>query len=292
MRTQATGHAWLAALALMVAVTLTACGGATGQSTDTPVPPPSEAVPSSTRNSTAAKLPKPDCSAPGTVEHVAFDESSQGEFGDYQVYLPPCYDADTSIRYPVVYLLHGAGQGDTHFLEVGVVEAADQAIHQGAIAPMILITTDGGPGYSPGRGGATFDTYLVDELVPRIDSTYRTVADREGRAVGGISMGGGRALTIAAEAPTVFDAVGGHSPVVNDPAALAAALSSGGVRVWLDVGQGDHLRGGAEDLAARLRDSDAAVEFEVPEGAHDRAYWQAHMSEYLGFYDESFRASR
>lgn len=286
-RIRCPGMGWVAALGM--AAMLTACAGTVGQPANTP---PAPAVPSSTTSRTAGQLPKPDCAADGTLQHVAFDESSQGEFGDYQVYLPPCYEADTSLRYPVVYLLHGAGEGDSHFIEIGVAEAADRAILNGDIAPMILITTDGGPGYSSGRDGVTFDQYLVDELVPRVDSTYRTIQDRGGRAVGGISMGGGRALHIAAAAPTMFAAVGGHSPVVNNPGELAAALSQGDVSVWLDAGQGDYLRDGSEDLAARLRDLDASVEVAFPEGGHDRDYWRKHLSDYLGFYDDTFRTLR
>lgn len=279
------------ASALGVVAVLTACAGVVGQPANTPDTPPT-AVPPSSASSTEGQLPTPDCAADGTLQHVAFDESSQGEFGDYQVYLPPCYEADAPTTYPVVYLLHGAGEGDSHFLEIGLAEAADQAIKDGEIAPMILITTDGGPDYSSGRDGVTFDEYLVDELVPRVDSTYRSIADRDGRAVGGISMGGGRALHIAAAAPSMFEAVGGHSPVVNDPGELAEALTRGDVSVWLDVGRGDHLRKETEDLAARLRNLGASVKATFPEGGHDSTYWRSHLSDYLAFYDESFRMPR
>ncbi len=162
--------------------------------------------------------PAGQCSSPGTVEHVTFDGSSQGALGDYQVYLPPCYAGDTADRYPVVYLLHGSGHDDAYWLEVGIVGAADDAIEHQRVTPMIFIMPDGGATFSPGRGGVTFTKFLTDELIPRVDGSYRTIAERAGRAVGGISLGGGLALSIAAGAPQLFTAVGGHSPAVFDTA--------------------------------------------------------------------------
>lgn len=269
--------------AMLVTLLVTACGGpASG--------PPDSSGPTSEAAGRVATTPGVDCSGRGTVEHVGFEESSQGAQGDYQVYLPPCYADNPAIRYPVVYLLHGAGEDDTYWLQVGMDAAADRAIAQGEIAPMILVLPDGGPGFGPGRDGVTFDRYLVDELVPRIDDSYRTVATRGGRAIGGISLGGGRALATAAEAPTMFAAVGGHSPALNNEAALASQLSGADMRVWLDVGEGDYLRAGTVDLAEQMSAAGGDVRLQVSEGAHDRSYWRAHLGEYLSFYDESFRS--
>lgn len=222
---------------------------------------------------------------------MTFDASSQGQLGDYQVYLPPCYDSDTGARYPVVYLLHGAGHDDAYWLDVGVVGATDDAIEQGKIAPMILVMPDGGAAFGPGKGGVTFSSFLTDELIPRVDASFRTIAARNGRAVGGISMGGGVALKTAAAAPELFTAVGGHSAVVNDPSALASALKMGNERVWLDVGNGDSLRNGSVELEKQLRALGGDVRLETPEGTHVESYWQSHLSEYLNFYDQSFKAA-
>ncbi|WP_157962482.1 esterase family protein [Homoserinimonas sp. OAct 916] len=223
---------------------------------------------------------------------MTFDASSQGTLGDYQVYLPPCYATASATRYPALYLLHGAGHDDAYWLDVGVVGAADDAIEQGKIAPLIIVMPDGGATFSAARGGVTFGDFLTDELIPRVDASYRTIAARGGRAIGGISMGGGVALSIAAKAPTLFVAVGGHSPVVNDPTSLATALQKGGERVWLDVGDGDSLRNGSVELAQELRVLGADVSFEMTTGNHVESYWQSHLGEYLNFYDQSFKTAR
>ncbi|MEO7586616.1 MAG: alpha/beta hydrolase-fold protein, partial [Arachnia sp.] len=248
------------------------------------------AAPSSSEPAPSSSAPT-TCSTPGTVEHVTFDQSSQGALGDYQVYLPPCYATDTAARYPVVYLLHGSGHDDAYWLEVGIVGAADDAIEHAKVGPMILVMPDGGASFSQGRGGVTFDTFLTNELIPRVDGSYRTIATRGGRAIGGISLGGGLALSIAAATPALFTAVGGHSPAVFDTAPLAAQLKKGGVRVWLDVGADDSLRQGSIELDKDLRALGGDVSFTMPAGTHVDSYWTGHLAEYLQFYDQSFRTA-
>lgn len=231
----------------------------------------------------------PSCPGSGTVEHVEFEDSTQGDAGGYSVYLPACYDDDDSSRYPSVYLLHGLGEGDKHWLRLGVAAAADRAISRGDIAPLVLVMADGGPNYGGERGKTLFHDYLLNELIPRVDASYRTIATRDGRAVGGISRGGAYALALASEAPDVFSAVGGHSPRVEDAEALASSLSGGDVLVWLDAGRNDHLRNGPFALARSIRDADGTVELHVPAGAHESSYWRSHMEQYLGFYDDALR---
>ncbi|MGB3829909.1 MAG: alpha/beta hydrolase-fold protein [Ornithinimicrobium sp.] len=264
------------ALLAFLGVVLAACGGPAGRVVDDVAVTSLSGGPGSARSV--------DCSAAGRAEHVTFEESSQGVQGDYRVYLPPCYDEDPATTYPVVYLLHGAGEDDTYWQQVGVEDAADAAIARGDIPPMILVVPDGGPGFGSGRGGASFDSFLVDELVPRIDASYRTIASRDGRAVGGISLGGGRALAIAAQSPELFAAAGGHSPALADSSDIAAGLTDGGVNVWLDVGEGDSLRGGAIELADQMSALGGHVVLHVPEGGHDRSYWRSHLGEYVAFY--------
>lgn len=270
------------AAAAAVAITVAACAGPAGQSVDA-------TATTSVRAGQGLPRTAPPCSAAGgSAEHVTFPGSSQGQRGDYRVYLPPCYQDNPLQAYPAIYLLHGAGADDTFWQQVGVEDAANAAIARGDIPPMILIAPDGGPVYGAGRGGVTFDTFLVEELVARIDTTYRTVHSRAGRAVGGISLGGGHALAIAAHSPALFTAAGGHSPAVGDLDAIARGLTDGGVRVWLDVGEGDSLRSGAIELAADMRAVNGQVEIHVPEGGHEREYWRSHLGEYLAFYAGAF----
>jgi len=224
----------------------------------------------------------------GEVEHVSLAGSSFGDHGDYMVYLPPGYGQDPRRRYPVVYLLHGGSDTVSFFLELGVQEDMDDALATGAVGPMLLVLVDGGPTFE-GDGSTTtsFDDYLADELIPDVDHRWRTVAERSGRAVGGVSMGGRHALEFAASHPALVAAAGGHSTTIpRSPEALAAAK----MPVYLDVGESDGLYDDDAALARQLRRLDADVHWHPAPGQHGRPYWSAHLPEYLRFYSDALGA--
>lgn len=226
---------------------------------------------------------------PGAVERTASVDPAYGTSGDYQIYLPPCYDAEPAARYPVLVLLHGAGHDEAYWPEVGIAGAADAGIGSDRIRPPIIVMPDGGETFHSGLSGApSFEDYLLDSLLPDVERRWRTAAGRANRAIGGISLGGGTALQIAAAFPQDFGSVGGHSPTVGDPTGLAAQLGRADERIYLDVGDQDALRGSDEALAAALTDLGVDHEFHLSEGAHEESYWTAHLAEYLAFYDAGF----
>ena len=227
--------------------------------------------------------------AGGRVQRIAPVDPAYGDSGDYTVYLPPCYDTRPALHYPVLVLLHGAGHDEQYWPQVGIVGAADTQISSGAIHPMIIVLPDGGPIFHSDLAGApSFQDYLVRSVLPDVERRWRTSAGRANRAIGGISLGGGTALQIAAAVPAQFGSVGGHSPTVGGVDQLAAALDRAEVRIYLDVGDQDSLRGGAETLAAALTDLGVHREFHVGAGTHDESYWSAHLTEYVAFYDAGF----
>ena len=165
------------------------------------------------------------------------------------VYLPACYEADPARRFPVLYLLHGAGNTEQQWPDVGIAAAADAVIGSGDIGPMIIVLPNGGPGLPH-----TLVEQVSDQLNPWADTTYRTIAQRSGRAIGGISRGGAIALLAAAAHPELFQAVGGHSPAVYEAnvARVSAGLAQLGANTLLDIGDHDPLRDGVEGFAQRL----------------------------------------
>ena len=145
------------------------------------------------------------------------------------VYTPPDYDQDPSKRYPVLYLQHGMGEDETGWGDQGHANLImDNLIAEGKVRPFVIVMDNGGgmagfggrrggrPGgaapsanaQSPGGGGApaqrpggrggfnSFERILVDDLIPYIDSNYRTLADQPHRAMAGLSMGGMQTRTI------------------------------------------------------------------------------------------------
>jgi enterochelin esterase-like enzyme len=217
-----------------------------------------------------------------------------GQEQPYRVYLPPCYDFNDD-RYPVLYMLHGYPFDDSHWDQIGIDEAANAGIIGGTLPPFIIAmpaadnegtftNTSGGPG--------SFEALLLDEFIPFVDSTYRTVDVAEGRAIGGMSRGGVWSLEIAFRNPDRFAAVGGHSaalnvnlaPPVYDPLYLAADPTIRSLRIYLDAGKGDWVLPGMEDLHAALTVAGVAHYYKLYEGFHDNSYWAEHVAEYLEFY--------
>lgn len=229
----------------------------------------------------------------GRVERHTYLSQISGNEELYRIYLPPNYD-QSERRYPVLYLLHGWPFDDAHWDNLGVDEAADQAIAAGVLAPFIIVMprasealyvhTSGGP--------LSFEAQLVNELLPHIDSTYRTWAAREGRAIGGISRGGVWALEIAMMHPDVFGIVGAHSPALSvnlappayDPFYLVANPNVASLRIYLDAGDMDWARTKTQALHDVLERQAILHTFVLHPGRHDNELWAANLAEYLSFY--------
>jgi len=130
----------------------------------------------------------------GTVEVVHY-KNSAGTEKPLHVYLPPGYATDSARRYPVLYLNHGGGENDTHWTASGHADRIlDNLIAAGKARPMIIVMPHTGgvvSGTPPklGADDACTQEYLRD-LLPFVDSHYRTRPNRESRAVAGLSMGG------------------------------------------------------------------------------------------------------
>ncbi|MCY2953904.1 MAG: sigma-70 family RNA polymerase sigma factor [Planctomycetota bacterium] len=149
------------------------------------------------------------------------------------VYTPPGYDAKPAVRYPVLYLLHGMGEDQRGWVEQGHADAIlDNLIAQGTSREMIVVMEDAGTGagYAPrsggrgaiggGRGnlGRAFSQILTSETIPMIDATYRTIPDRDHRAMAGVSLGGTQTFQITQDHLDKFAHVGSFSAPFGYPA--------------------------------------------------------------------------
>lgn len=129
------------------------------------------------------------------------------------VYLPPGYDT-SGLRYPVVYLLHGGGGDQADWVTFGAVQRVlDEAYAADPTSAVIAVMPDGrnGQWFDYADGSWLIVTYVRDHLIPWIDRHLRTVADRRGRAITGLSNGGYGALHLAGRAPDLFVAAGSMS---------------------------------------------------------------------------------
>jgi enterochelin esterase-like enzyme len=147
---------------------------------------------------------------PPTTYHAYPASSINGQSTDYLLYLPPQYGDPTKSdqRYPVIYWLHGYGSHPEDGLPF--VEALDAAIRAGACPPIIAVLPNGlhDSWYVNSEDGAQpVENVIINDLIPHIDKTYRTIPNRAGRAIEGFSMGGWGAAHLAFKYPDRFAAV-------------------------------------------------------------------------------------
>jgi S-formylglutathione hydrolase FrmB len=149
------------------------------------------------------------------LTQLTFDTSALDSPTNVRVLLPDGYKS-SGLRYPVLYLLHGAEADYTGWTTAGNAEALTNGL------PLIVVMPDGGTGgfysnwYNDGNGGPPeWETYHIHQLLPWIDSHYRTIADKGGRAIAGVSMGGFGAFSYAARHPGLFTAAASFSGSLN-----------------------------------------------------------------------------
>lgn len=179
----------------------------------------------------------------GTLHRHFYPSQAVGSVRDVYVYTPPGYDADPDRTYPVLYLLHGGGDDARGWSLVGQAHAImDNLLAEGRAQPMIVVMPNGQPvpRSSPWEVLRTqntplFEKDLLGDLIPLVESTYRIQADRDHRAMAGLSMGGGQTNAIGLNRLDLFSQIGilssgrfdfaqDHPDLVADPAATNKKL--------------------------------------------------------------------
>jgi enterochelin esterase-like enzyme len=255
----------------------------------------------------------------GEVREHWYHSSVTGQWRRIFVYTPPGYDQTPSARYPVLYLQHGAGEDETGWIRQGRANfILDNLIVSGKAKPMIIVMAYGyakpagtpTPNLSKMQPGsraaffaamrvltAGFEDDLTKVVVPLVDSTFRTIPDRDHRAIAGLSMGGMQAFQVALNHLDMFSYLGGFSgaPFVlgnnrfdpktayngafADPAAFAKRVRL----VWLGVGTNEMemIRTG---LMAFHRDLVEAhikhVFYQSPGTAHEWLTWRRDLNDF------------
>jgi enterochelin esterase-like enzyme len=146
----------------------------------------------------------------GHVQQILFPSKSTNTSRRAFVYTPPGYEKNTSKKYPVLYLQHGWGEDETAWSNQGHANLImDNLIAEGKTKPFIIVMTYGMTnelkwGHMKNFKIDSFQTVLVDELIPYVDAHFRTIADKDHRAMAGLSMGGMETHTITLNKPDVF----------------------------------------------------------------------------------------
>jgi enterochelin esterase-like enzyme len=152
----------------------------------------------------------------GVIVTREFDSPTLGRKWAYNIYLPDGYES-SSLRYPVLYLLHGNAQTLHSWSVSGRIQiTADRLIASGEIPPTLIVMPDAGTTWYVDRK-EKMESAFVNDLLPDVETQFRAVAARDGRVIGGLSMGGYGSLRFALKYPEKFAAAALLSPAIYDP---------------------------------------------------------------------------
>ena len=234
----------------------------------------------------------------GTVSHPWYDSKILGINRRLTVYTPYGYEANPKAKYPVLYLLHGAGGDEEAWSSMGrTAQILDNLIAKGLAKPMIVVMPNGNPNQQAAqtfglptteydwRDPANRNLYvqsLVEEIVPFIEKNYRTVAKKSHRAIAGLSMGGGHTIAASGMYPNAFDYICPLSMGAQRTPELDAQLQgikkAGYKLYWLACGNTDFLFENANELDAALTANGLEHTYYVSEGGHVWANWRLYLN--------------
>lgn len=250
----------------------------------------------------------------GTVNKVWYKSEVLGMDRRVYVYTPAGYEGGTE-KYPVFYLLHGAGGDEDAWTNMGrTAQIMDNLIAQGKAKPMIVVMTNGNanqagaqnevppvqvqgdqsvPSYT--RLAGKFEEHLVKDVVPFIEKNYRTLIGKDNRAIAGLSMGGAHTQTITNNNPGMFSYIGVYSmgimnmgPQNQDAAKLdeernvkLLKLKDSGYKLyWIGCGKDDFVYKSVVSLRSALDKAGLKYTYRESTGGHTWANWRIYLSEF------------
>ncbi|MEA2008443.1 MAG: alpha/beta hydrolase-fold protein [Chloroflexota bacterium] len=211
---------------------------------------------------------------------------------EFRVYLPPCYYHQTERYFPVLYLFHGLYSTDIQWVRMGVTETAARLMGAREIPQFIIIMPRDRDWSLPPDN--KFGEMIISELVPWIDSQYRTIPGHEFRAIGGLSRGGNWAIHLGLRYWGMFGAIGAHSAPVfyTDGLQLSRWLNEippeRMPRIFLDIGENDGDGDYFHKFEEMLSERGIPHEWHLNSGTHNEEYWSAHLEQYLRWYSEAW----
>jgi enterochelin esterase-like enzyme len=238
----------------------------------------------------------------GEVRMVLYESKTMGVTRWVWIYTPPNYDR-SSAKYPVLYLLHGNGEAQNGWIMNGRANIIlDNLIADKKAQPMIVVMPQGhalqGANVEPlvRLAGETdmfskrFPQDLLQDVIPLVERNYRVHADADHRAIAGLSMGGGQALSIGLARTDLFHYVLGFSgavggPFMNAEAEFSEALSKPEILnsrlrlLWVSCGKQDFLYQANRQFVDMLKGKDVKVLFRETEGSHVWSVWRNYLNE-------------
>lgn len=244
----------------------------------------------------------------GTVARRWYDSPGLNMKRRLTIYTPPGYESSTQ-KYPVLYLLHGAGGDEEAWMALGrLSQIMDNLIAEGKAKPMIVVMPNGNVTQeaAPGEGirgfykpqfmepktmsGSYIGTFM--DIVNFVEKNYKVKANKENRAIAGLSMGGFHSLHISRYFPNTFDYVGLFSPAImpnpnvqskvfgNFDSTLKAQMDNGYKLYWIGIGKSDFLYKAVADYRAKLDKMGMKYTYVETDGGHIWKNWRIYISDF------------
>lgn len=251
---------------------------------------------------------------PIPVEHLYFHSDVLNADKNFSVMLPKSYSKEPDRRYPVVYMLHGAGENDWEWANIAVSmisEAITMITNDGSAAECVVVFPNaneaGHMGYF-NQPDWKYEDYFFNELMPLIDKRYRTIPDKGHRAIGGLSMGGGGSFNYGMRHPELFSSVYAISAAVSpslfdsaqaNPSVLPQTMNGGNytaeqievaksVFFVLDCGDDDFLFDANVATYQQMKKNGMKVQFRCFDGAHASYYWYDALRRAMVYFTRHF----
>jgi enterochelin esterase-like enzyme len=224
--------------------------------------------------------------AHGRVEEVEYDSKSVGVKRKVVIYTPPGFTPEK--KYPVLYLLHGLGGTEWEWVGAAATNVIlDNLYAEKKIAPMIVVMPNGraqkndraeGNQYQSAPAFGQFDKDLLGSLIPFVESRYPAIADKEHRALAGLSMGGGQSLDFGLAHPETFAWVGGFSSAPNTFPPEKLVPKPEKIKtlklLWISCGDQDGLIGVSQNVHRYLKEKGVPHVWHVDSGPHNFPVWR------------------
>lgn len=246
----------------------------------------------------------------------------------YTIYLPKSYEVDKDRSYPILYLLHGMmGVNTSWFRDQRAGEVADLLMASGEACEMIIVSPNAGGNIYEGvwngyfnMPGWAYEDFFYKEFLPYIEKTYRVKADKQHRAIAGLSMGGGGTASYAQRYPDMYCAAYAMSALMDIPEVGAAPSKEPGDKMailtksvqensctkyvlnadeatkeklrtvswFVDCGDDDFLLDRNIEFFHAMRQAQVPLEFRVRDGGHVNEYWHSALYTCLPFVSRCF----
>lgn len=238
----------------------------------------------------------------GVVQRLIYPSASVGHSRQVIIYTPPGYESTRDIKYPLVLLLHGYGDDETAWTDVGRAHLiADNLIAAGKIEPVTIVMPYGHPvpiqfGDRPdnsfGRNNDLYEQDIMKDLLPFIDQKFHVRNDAAGRSIVGLSMGGGHALDTGLKNIDKFSSIGAFSaatPQLETEALMKQYSSLSGPEpaanslkhLWIPIGDKDFLLERNHTFVEQLKTAGVNYDYLKTEGGHEWKLWRDYLPQFL-----------